>query len=179
MKWPEIKYLLAILLSIFYSCEKSDFVTGEPATFNSAGKKYTFTQHNDDLRTVLVDIPAGAVTQQSYLLYQYTDFDDVSLITTYFINYQYNDINYFECFTQPLLVPATVTMPLKPNVTWYSTSGYKVYHVAMNPGDDYLETLNDPTKWTALSDFNVDNTIKTISFSTTNLQGIYVLAKEK
>lgn len=165
---------MVVLLVAVFSCDKSDFETGESINFGSEGRVYSF---KDGL--VIVNIPPGAVTNQSYLLYQYSSFDDANLLSHYFINYLYNDINYFECYNNPLLVPATITLPLKPNVTWYSSSGYKVYHVEANPGDSYIETLNDTSKWTVIANFTVDNSNKRISFSTNNLQGIYVFAKEK
>lgn len=172
-----VKYFFLIFI-LFSSCKEDVFIDAEHPSneFGVEGKSFSYYQLNSTTWPVVtLNILPNSVSQNNYVEYYTKLLDADNVLDSFEINYAKRDLNYFISSCTQLQTNAILTLPI--SVTFLLPSGYKPYKIKISGTTDHFSQLNDPANWTLITNFTWDNTAKTISFETDDLNACYVIAK--
>lgn len=178
--FPRVSLFLLLTLMII-SCKKEDqFVGDDQASilFTREGASFSWRQmSSSNWPLVLLSIPADAVLQKHNLEYYTYLIDSAYPLDSFSVNFGIRDVNFFRSTSDSLLKNASMSIPFPSSLTFSLSYGYIPYKVKVNGANDLWDQLNNPQNWTAINNFTWDNTAKTITFETDDLNACYVIAK--
>lgn len=178
--FPRVSLYLLLTLVIF-SCKKEDHFVGDDQAsilFTREGASFSWRQMNSpNWPLVSLTIPADAVIQKHNLEFYTYLIDSSYPLDSFSVNFGLRDINFFRSTSDYLLKNATMSIPFPSSLTFSLSYGYIPYKIKLNGTADIWMQLNNAENWTAITNFTWDNTAKTITFETDDLNACYVIAK--
>lgn len=178
MTFRLVKFMLLVML--ISSCEEETYTYDDTNSnlFGVEGRIYQYHQLNSsNWPVVTVQILPNSVATVHYLEYYSKLLDENFLLDSFDINFGWDDLNYFVSSSNQLQKNAIITLPFPYYINWNILYFYRPYKVKITGETNNYDQLNDPANWTLISNYTVDNTAKTISFETDDLNALYVIAK--
>jgi len=171
-----------LAVAVMAACKKMELTSeGKNSNeFDASGKYWLFDSQVDSIgKKIGVNVPAGAVNYTSYLEFYQYKLNNANAVDSFVINSPVSDINLLISDGQDLLVPATIALPFYFSPDFSADSGYFPYRVTAESYSDIMAVLNDESNWEKITAFTVNDSTEHLLFNTTNLQGIYVIARKK
>ncbi len=181
MKYLRNNYWIFLLI-IAYACKKAPLVSDKKDSnkFGAEGRDFSFAcQVCTGSAKVFVRIPAGAVNHTSYLEYYQFKVNNVNDIDSFYVNQPTGDVNVLIADDENLLTPAIIALPFYFAPAFSIDSGYFPYRITANSYDNIDEVMNSTGTWEKITSFIAIDSTKHLVFNTSNLRGIYVVAKKK